>query len=361
MASTLPTRLSAGPREVGQSPVGGPSAPDMPGARLWLCVFISCFGATALVFACTLFATPFYGDSTRVGLLSESAFGWRDAQPLVPTDLLRRSEISAADILVIGDSFSGSLVWQSELVRAGLHVATVDWLDTGPLCRNFGSWLRRSGFRGRLVIVESAERELGSRLEAGEACVEMRGAIAKARGPVGSPRVAPPTTLNWSESLFTGVFMAMNTYRAERSQSDLVFGAGRTPFPIRVQSVPKGCESFSHRLCDKGLFLVRDTEQPVLSDRMLEKMASFKRGSPDVAIEWMVLPNKSTVYLDAGRAQTIGPRLSQEGLGPDLFSLLTQSRTAVRDLYAPNDSHLSTTGYLMVGRYVAKHVKTLIQ
>lgn len=349
------------PREIHRSLAGDHVERDLDSARLWLRIFLSCFVATALLFACTLFTTPFYGDSTRIGLLSESAFGWRDGQPSVPADLLRSSEISVADILVIGDSFSVSRVWQSELVKAGLRVATVDWLDTGPLCRDFSSWVHRSGFRGRLVVIESAERELGSRLDAGEVCIDMSRRIAKVRGAVTSPRTVPPTTLNWNETLFTGVSTVMNTYRAERSPGDLLFGAGRTPFPIRVQLVPQGCESFSHRVCAKGLFLARDTEQPVLSHRMLEQMGSFNRASSDVAITWMVLPNKSTVYLDAKRAQAIGPSLSREALGPDLFALLTESRFAVRDLYAPNDSHLSTAGYLVVGRAMVEHVKMLLQ
>jgi hypothetical protein len=269
--------------------------------------------------------------------------------------------VATADVLVIGDSFSVGRVWQSELVKAGMRVATVDWLDTGPLCRDFSVWLRRSGFRGRLVIIESAERELGSRLQANEACSDMGHRVAQVRGPVTSPRVAPATELNWGETLFTGVSTWMNTYQAERSHDDLVFGAGRTPFPIRVQTVPRGCEVFSHRACDKGLFLLRDTEQPTLSPRMVEQIASFKSAHPDIAISWLVMPNKSSIYLEEPGARAIGPSLARQALGPDLFSLLMASRFAVRDLYAPNDSHLSTSGYLVVGRHMVEQIQMFVR
>jgi hypothetical protein len=41
--------------------------------------------------------------------------------------------------------------------------------------------------------------------------------------------------------------------------------------------------------------------------------------------------------------------------------MLGNSRSAVRDVYAPNDSHLSTNGYLLVGRYMVGQLQGPVQ
>ena len=75
--------------------------------------------------------------------------------------------LDQADVLVIGDSFSMYYAWQSPLVGAGYRIASAHWDKIGPLCDDFASWLRREGFKGKLVLIESIERLLPERLDAG--------------------------------------------------------------------------------------------------------------------------------------------------------------------------------------------------
>lgn len=327
----------------------------MQAARLWLRVFLLCSAATGLLLIWTLVTPPFYGDLTRVGLLSEREFGWREPQPAIDVKLLRSWPVTEANVLVIGDSFSQELVWQSVLVHAGFRVATVSWHQTGPLCSDFSAWLSRIGFRGEHVIIESVERELDTHLQASAACHTMTKRAPHPRAPA-SPSTAPPTlppafALNTREALFTGINTALNTARAERATAGGLYGGALSTERTRVAPVPNGCAYFSHRACTKGLFLSGDFERAQVSQETVRRMVTFTRAQPrGVRIRWMVLPNKSTIYLEAERALSFGAALDRETLGPDFFTLLAHARATTRDTYAPNDTHLSSAGYLLVGQ-----------
>lgn len=324
--------------------------------RLWLQVFGVVLVTVVVLLVWTLLTPPFQGDLTRLGRLSETAFG--PTQPTQPIDPALRvsSALHEADVLVIGDSFSRPLLWQSVLVARGLRVATADWQAVGPLCTDLAEVLRTQGFRGRAVVIESVERGLQSVLDAAQTCTHTRpGAFhaLRTRQPARDWNAAGAFGLNTRETLFTGLLTAWHTHRARTSEApELVHrtdGAAR----VRIQHLPDGCARFSHRLCTRGLFFADDRTAPPFTAATVSRLQQLAARHPGLALTWLVLPNKSSVYLEPERASTAAATLETTRLGPDLFAPFVRDSRQMRDLYSPNDTHLSPEGYRRAGQQAA--------
>jgi hypothetical protein len=328
-----------------------PSAP-FDAVRTWLRVFGAVLATVMALLLWTLLTPPFQGDLTRLGRLSETAFG--PTQPSRPIDRALRvsSALQDADVLVIGDSFSVPLLWQSALVARGQRVATVNWQALGPLCADLAGVLRAQGFRGSAVVIESVERGLDGHLADALACTHTRSGRLQTRQTARDQDTVGPFGLNTSETLFTGVLTTWHTGQARRSDAqELVHhtdGADR----VRIQRVPDGCLRFSHRLCERGLFFADDRTSAPFGSSSVARMRQISQRHADLFITWLVLPNKSTVYLQPDHATAAGAALEAAGLGPDLFADFARLSHETRDLYSPNDTHTSSTGYRAVGERV---------
>ena len=327
---------------------------------LWLRIygvgFVICFVALWI----TLLTPIAYGDLTRVGRISETEFAARRPPTKFDSAYLVDSPVSAADVLVVGDSFSIRFAWQASLVEAGYRVVTTHWDKTGPLCADFPDWLRRSGFRGRYVIIESIERLLPERLDEAAACTNMSRplqAIPRATQLAADSAVALHGHLNWDAEWAVGWLTYIHTRAIEASSNAITFNDPRWGDLIVSRPLPDGCTQFSNRLCNKGIFLIDDDRNPALTDKSAAFMARFdgRAGMPKVI--WMVIPNKTTVYLNHYRAVTFVHAFNAMNLGPDLFALSANSRHDVIDLYSPNDTHLSPAGYRRFGTRMLQAVK----
>ncbi|CAN5916306.1 hypothetical protein BH11PSE13_BH11PSE13_02670 [soil metagenome] len=327
---------------------------------LWLRIYGAGFVVCFAVLWVTLLTPTAYGDLTRVGRISETEFAARRPAPKFDDAYLVDSPVSAADVLVIGDSFSIRFAWQASLVQAGYRVVTTHWDKTGPLCADFPDWLRRSGFKGRFVIIESIERLLPERLDEAAACTTMSQpfqAIPRATQPAADSAMALPMRLNWDAEWASGWLTYIHTRAIRASRTDLTFNHPRWGDLIMSRPLPNGCKEFSNRLCTKGIFLVDDDRNPALMDKSAAFMAHFGSlvGTPNII--WMVIPNKTTVYLKQDHAASFVQALKALNLGPDLFALAANSRQDVIDLYSPNDTHLSPAGYQLVGARMLQAVK----
>ena len=333
--------------------------------RLWLRVFCSVLAAVLALLLWTLLTPPFRGDLTRLGRLSETAFGPTLAQPVVPPALRVSSALQEADVLVIGDSFSAPLRWQSVLVERGLRVATIGWQTLGPLCADLGEVLRTQGFRGSAVVVESVERGLSAHLDDALACTRTRPGRLLAQQ---APRDWDPTGpfgLNTRETLLTGPLTQWHTYRARTSPDEELRHTTDGADRVRIQRVQDGCQRFSHRLCERGLFFADDRTSPPFGPSSVERMQQLSRRHADPGIMWLVVPNKSTVYLPGVSrvsTRTASAAMEAAGLGPDLFAEFTHRAQQTRDLYSPNDTHTSPEGDRVIGErvhaWLAAHKRT---
>lgn len=327
--------------------------PDRDSARRWLAVFGACGLIVTGLMIWTLLTPPFQGDLTRLGRLSETEFG----PTLIPTisigsELRQSSSLPQADIVVIGDSFSEPLLWQSVLTRQGLKVATLHWRELGPLCRDFGDVLRTQGFRGSDIIIESVERGVHDHLTQSLDCERTAPRRYQTSRPVKDWQGAGRFNLNTRETLLTGLLTAWHTHRARRSNAAELVNSLNGADMVRIQHVPQGCQVFSHRLCERGLFFADDRTAPPFSAAHVTQMRRITDRHADLVLTWLILPNKSTIYLMPERAETLGAALPDHLLGPDMFTRLAALRLQQKDLYSPNDTHTSIEGHLEVGRQV---------
>ena len=328
-------------------------------AVLWLRLFATGFAVVFVLLVWTVLTPRFEGDLARVGRLSETQFHGSEPQPSPRAEHLRGVPLAQADVVVIGDSFSVGLVWQSALVKAGYRVTTLLWNDTGPLCGDLDAWLARAGFRGRLVLVESVERELDQRTRDSLSCSAMRRAPRELLQP---PPVRPPRrvlglALNWDESIGTGILTTLRTRRAMGEAEDIVFG-DHGPDGARLRRVSDGCQRFSHRLCGKALFFAKDQAMPALSSATLQRMQALS--ARHARLMWVVMPDKTSVYLQPERGLPVGPGLVDLKLGPDLFDFAIGERTRMRDFYLPDDSHPSPRGFMRIGERLTQAVREAI-
>lgn len=331
-------------------------------ARIWLGVFTAGFAVIVALFLVTLFTQPAEGGLTRIGRVSETAFGWRSVPPPIPMTAVRGWEPAEADILVIGDSFSMYYAWQSPLVAAGYKVATTHWDRTGPLCADFPAWLQSIGFRGRLVILESIERLLPERLEQAQACASMaRRPLKSLPVPTASPsQPPPPRRLNWTSPLMTGLVTWRNTRQIVRTDGVVDVEHERFGDYIFSSPVAEGCRQFSSPVCDKSLFLTADRTNRELQPADADFMAAFARRAAPVQVMWMVVPNKTTVYLDTRNARAFADRADALGVGPDLFAMAQAQRLNIIDLYWPNDTHWSMQGQVYFGGRMREAVQAAL-
>jgi len=120
-------------------------------------LFLSLFAISIPLVWTSLTYTNYRGDLTRIAKQSEFDFGWTTAQPELSPTTLQGSPIEQADILVIGDSFSAGLIWQSQLVQNNYKVSTYHWNENHLICNDFSKTLNNSHFNGKIIIFEIVE------------------------------------------------------------------------------------------------------------------------------------------------------------------------------------------------------------
>ncbi len=298
----------------------------------------------------------FYGDLTRVGHLPESKFGWHFPQPSIALADLQSTPLAQADVLVIGDSFSIQRRWQSVLTGQGNKVHTVSWGELGDsLCNDRINWLIKQGLRrDSIIIAQSVQRDLLLRVARSLECPQSRNLapLPMVSRPVAAPLVVPPVEwFNPNGNLFVGLNTLLNSQRLQSCQ-DCVVRPWRASNGVRIAGVPNGCSYFSHQSCDQALFLQDDRLRLPLDLALVNEMAIVSKRIERARLIWLVVPDKTEVYL--GEGATFWAALEMAGLGPDLFSALRLARETVRDLYPGNESHLSNAGFLLLGRLTAE-------
>lgn len=313
------------------------------------------FSITALYGAIGFYFLPmaaYQGDLTRMAMLPETMFGWRKAQPAIDPALMLQSSWQGADVLVIGDSFSEGRVWQSVLTKAGLHVRTESWDSVRGVCQDVMPWLHERGFKGKYIVFESVERNVADGIEKSVTCqhLEFHHSIY-----ADSPRNPPPVSFNPDRTDYSGRFSVgietrINAWEYDRTSLKPGFVSRMYPNGARLARVGNGCALFSHTKCRDALFLGADRKDD-LPDSTLDNIEKLNARLTGITPIWVFVPNKSTTYLYPDKQ--FWNKAEKRFNAPNILKAFRQAVSGgTVDLYPANNTHVSTTGYLLLGQTI---------
>lgn len=306
------------------------------------------------------YALPFAafdGDLTRMAPLPETQFGWLKPQPNVHPALMAQSPLGQADVLVIGDSFSDPRIWQTALVDAGLKVRTELWGAMPFICADLDSHLRRAGFKGRFLIIESVERNLPHRLSDSLQC---QSASYQVNDASASLRMPPPQQVDRSQKSYSSKLLAgLNTLLNATVFAHAPTQLQALPFllnaEVAVRPVEHGCRLFSHSACSHALFYAQENADDPWQQSVQSMLALNTRFSTLTPV-WVVIPNKTTVYFHPQKQ--LWKELVKHHLGPDLLGMTNAAlENNTVDVFPANNTHFSTESYLQLGQEVLKAIK----
>ncbi len=324
----------------------------MTHAKFFSLLVASCvllYGAVASYF---LPLASFESELTRMGQVPEREFGWRAPQPALQAEWMRQASWQEADVLVIGDSFSDSRVWQTVLTRQGLKVHTEHWSAIRGVCEDFQPWLRRMGFQGRHVVLEVVERNVASGLPALLPCQKMDPHFSVLAN---QPRPLPPVEIDREARhsdgrLSIGLQVARNLKSYVQQSSAPNFVRMALANGVEVRRMSNGCRLFSHARCQDSLFLTYDPVADI-DDAALEAAVKLQPRLAGLHVVWAFVPTKSTAYLHPNK--TFWQRAAARLNAPDLLGMTQVALDEeVVDLYPANNTHFSTTGYLLMGETI---------
>jgi len=332
----------------------------MRSAKLFSLLVLSVIGLYGAVGLYFLPLAGFEGDLTRVGMLPESMFGWTKPQPAIDPALLLSSSWQEADVLVIGDSFSEQRVWQSILVKHGLRVRTEHWTSMrGGICEDIYPWLEAKGFKGKIIVFEIVERNLETAQKAWINCqkIDFHPSVNSDK-PV-QQRLTIRPAKDWGGRLSVGIQTKLNSMHYRKLSDDAHFSELDTQRGTTVKRVPHGCDLFSNQNCKDALFRSSDrmTDFP---DEILDSIQTLNSRVGDLTPIWVFMPDKSTVYLHPDKQ--FWDKAEKRFLAPNVLKVMRDAlaRKTI-DLYPANNSHVSTTGYLLLGEVIYKTLEPTLK
>ena len=322
----------------------------MSQARLYTILVAVIMAVYALVGFYFLPLASFEGNLTRMAKLPEAYFGWTREQPTIDPRLMKSADWQDADVLVIGDSFSYAQLWQTVFAQKGVRVRTETWESVFNICEDFSDWLRSTGFKGKYIVIESVEAYFEDRIPRSLECKHM-----EYHTP---PQLAtsPPSTLpdrhktDFSGRLSVGIETKLNARKYDGLSSLPGFRGWDDLGEARVVRVENGCELFSHPRCKDALFYTKDRVED-LGENILDNMAVINTRLKNYTVVWTIIPDKSTVYLHPDKR--FWDLAEQRFHAPNLLKAFRQEvQKKTVDLYHANNTHVSTTGYLILGNSI---------
>lgn len=331
--------------------------------------FVLAFVASAVLLLApavllSVYLGPVSGDVARVG-----HFAHRDFGALAPQASINRlpppgTAVAAGEVLLLGDSFSLSNLWQSELTRTtGRGVTTWNFKRVG--CT--GDWIEKAiagALRAgvRTVVVETVERELHVRFDDPPGCARDY-----------YPRWDVPVDVAGEPSRWHGIFPMDIGYLSATAlqylQTRDIAGRYRSGEVVSVDLVRN--DLFSNRQPHRLLYYAHDERKferwsEADASALLDRMVAWRdrAKSAGVQLHFLVIPDKSSVYWPYIKPEQRLPypekgerlfALIGEKLGAEynLLPYLREQAALQPDLYAPNDSHFSARGFRLLAARVA--------
>jgi SGNH hydrolase-like domain, acetyltransferase AlgX len=330
--------------------------------------YIKIYLATASITLITFFCLGWYiqpvvGDLTRQGNFSERDFGWNAQQPIIKT--LENPNGNPPDVIVLGDSFSASNQWQSVVMqKTGKNLLTFHWNSLGhPSCLE--SWIKsiKNNYpSANEIIIQSIERHYVFRFKTVQKTCNLDSSrYLKIKAGQSLAHRGFEIDSVMPDPIYALLSIA-NQYRS--FQQHTVSGESVIA-PLNRSNL------FSNKRSDYLLYFKNDNlkkdwtsadvETAAQNIKQIEQVAQVNGLNLTVAI----VPDKSTAY----RQYLKTPQFSKEQ--PNLWHVLSAkninhvsldnalipSTSNVKDLYLPNDTHLSTRGFILMAEYIANFIK----
>lgn len=207
----------------------------------------------------------------------------------------------------------------------------------------------------KYVVFESVERNVADGITKSVACqhLEYHHSIY-----TGTPRSPPALSFNPDQKDYSGRFSVgmqtcWNAWEYEHNEHDFtsrVYLNG-----ARLARVNKGCELFSHTKCKDALFLAADRAEDI-PNSTLNNIEKLNARLPGITPVWVFVPNKSTTYLYPDKQFWNKAELRLHA--PNILMAFRQAVIdGTVDLYPANNTHVSTTGYLLLGETILRNIQ----
>lgn len=292
----------------------------------------------------------FEGDLTRMAKLPESFFGWTNEQPVINPAFMQQAEWKDAEVLAIGDSFTNANIWQTVFTEKGVKVRSESWSSMFNICEDISDWLMKKGFKGKYVIIESAEKYHEVRLSQSLNCKQT------IYHPIAELLYSPPITLpdritkSYSGSMSVGIQTKINSFRYEQLSSKSNFASWDTLEEVRMVHMENGCKLFSHNRCNDVLFYKKDRIED-MGEKIFYDMSKINERLKGYTTVWVIIPDKATVYLQNNKI--FWNEAERKFKAPNLLNSFKQALAKnTIDLYLANNTHVSTTGYILMGNAI---------
>lgn len=289
----------------------------------------------------------FEGNLTRMAKLPETYFGWTRPQPAIDPSLMKSAEWQDAEVLAIGDSFTYAQVWQTVFQQRGVHIRSETWESVFNICGDFSDWVRSKGYKGKYIVIESVEAYFEDRISRSLECrhTEYHATPQLATSP--PPTLPDRHRADLSGRLSVGIQTELNAIEYDRLSAGPGFRGWDESDEVRLARLQDGCELFSHPRCRDVLFYKKDRVED-LGPNILAGMAEINARAQGYTIIWVIVPDKSTVYLHPDKK--FWDEAERRYHAPNLLKIFRQEvRNKTVDFYPANNTHVSTTGYLILG------------
>ncbi|MEO8629229.1 MAG: hypothetical protein ABI612_14170 [Betaproteobacteria bacterium] len=328
-------------------------------------LFLFAFALSALLLGATLAVLdklwgPVVGDLTRLGGFPEREFAAR--KPHTDTLPPARVELADADIIVLGDSFSGRGVWQARFAKYDQRKIITYYFPNVGCISNWVAWVLAQRLKpNSVVVIEIVERTVVRSFRYLEACAKQ---TPKSTWEIASTHADAKPPMQRFTLIHNPFYVLESTWHYFRHRiTSKKFTSGKViDAPLRNRQL------LTNNRSDRLLYYSDEEEKSEWTSKdiadTLNSFAQIKAQFKSIGVSVFVvmIPDKTAVYRDY-MVQPVVPKfeladlLVEQQLAP--FNLTEQLRGIVAqtpDLFLPNDTHFGDEGYGFLASLIAREI-----
>ncbi len=327
---------------------------------MFLAAFLPLLLVMAVAYPASLYFGPPVGGISRRGAWPERDYVALQDSVGVPV-LANDASIQAADVLVIGDSFSVGNVWQSVVAgQTALQFKTYNYFNNHNC---FLPWIDRlvNGLEGsaqggnRLVMIETIEHQFMDRIRDPERCAadSLIRVRPVAPGIWNWPKTSVHTQIDIARQFQTLLHMGQVYLYPDEVAGEWVRNA-----PLRRHDLFSNIRSDRLLYTDLDEWRLQWTQADINQAVSVLKDVQTRLQGAGFRFAMLIVPDKLHAYenelkkpLPAHVANDLAKSLRQAGIpAPDVLAPIKASIYQAKDIYMPNDDHLGPLGQIALGK-----------